>query len=78
MIEEVVKRLALCKTRKMQVEGQRSRFLKSSDGTRGDKDRKRKGERCIGLANYYHWFIKDFTAIARPLYDIVKKDQKWE
>ena len=30
------------------------------------------------MANYYHWFIKDFTAIARPLYDIVKKDQKWE
>jgi len=28
--------------------------------------------------NYYQQFIKDFTAIARPLYDMVKKEQKWE
>ena len=27
--------------------------------------------------NYYHQFIQDFVAIARPLHDMVKKDQKW-
>ena len=32
----------------------------------------------MGLANYYHQFIKDFAFIARLLHDIVKKDQKWE
>ena len=30
------------------------------------------------MANYYRWFIKNFAAIARPLHDMVKKDQKWE
>ena len=30
----------------------------------------------LGLANYYHQFIKDFVRIARPLHDMVKKDQK--
>jgi len=30
----------------------------------------------LGLANYYYQFIKDFASIARPLYDIVKKDQQ--
>ena len=32
----------------------------------------------LGLANYYCWFIQDFVSIARPLHDMVKKDQKWE
>ena len=35
-------------------------------------------QKFLGLANYYCWFIKDFAAIARPLHDTVKKDQKWE
>jgi len=35
-------------------------------------------QKFLGLANYYQWFIKDFTTIARPLHDMVKKDQKWE
>ena len=30
------------------------------------------------MANYYCWFIKDFAFIARSLYDIVKKNQKWD
>jgi len=35
-------------------------------------------QKFLGLANYYCWFIKDFIVIARPLHDMVKKDQKWE
>ena len=33
-------------------------------------------QKFLGLANYYHQFIKGFTSIARPLHDMVKKDQK--
>ena len=33
-------------------------------------------QKFLGLANYYWQFIKDFTVIARPLHDMVKKDQK--
>ena len=35
-------------------------------------------QKFLGLTNYYQWFIKDFAVIARPLHDIVKKDQKQE
>jgi len=35
-------------------------------------------QKFLGLVNYYCQFIKDFIAIARPLHDIVKKDQNWE
>ena len=35
-------------------------------------------QKFLGLANYYHQFIKDFTVIARPLHNIMKKDQKWK
>jgi len=34
-------------------------------------------QKFLGLANYCQ-FIKDFTVIARLLYDMVKKNQKWE
>jgi len=34
-------------------------------------------QKFLGLANYYCQFIEGFTAIARPLHDMVKKDQKW-
>ena len=34
-------------------------------------------QKFLGLANYYYRFIEGFTSIARPLYDLVKKDQKW-
>jgi len=33
-------------------------------------------QKFLRLANYYHQFIKDFTSIARPLHDMMKKDQK--
>ena len=34
-------------------------------------------KKFLGLANYYQWLIKNFTAIARPLHNLIKKDQKW-
>ena len=35
-------------------------------------------QKFLGLANYYCQFIKDFASMARPLHDIVKKNQEWE
>jgi len=35
-------------------------------------------QKFLGLANYYRWFIKDFTKIAVPLHVLVRKEQKWE
>ena len=35
-------------------------------------------QKFLGLANYYHQFIKGFAMVARPLHDLVKKDKKWE
>ena len=35
-------------------------------------------QKFLGLANYYWWFIKDFVSIAKPLHNLVKKDQKWD
>ena len=34
-------------------------------------------QKLLRLANYYWQFIKNFTSIARPLYDLMKKDQNW-
>ena len=34
-------------------------------------------QKFLGLINYYQQFIKDFAAIAKPLHNLVKKDQKW-
>jgi len=33
-------------------------------------------QKFLGLANYYHRFIKGFTSIVRPLHDMVKKNKK--
>ena len=35
-------------------------------------------QKFLELVNYYYQFIKDFVSIARPLHNIVKKDQKQE
>ena len=35
-------------------------------------------QKFLGLANYYRRFIKGFASIAKPLHDMVKKDQKWD
>jgi len=34
-------------------------------------------QKFLGLTNYYRQFVKDFSYIAKLLYDLVKKDQKW-
>jgi len=31
----------------------------------------------LGLANYYRRFVKDFAKIARPLYEMTRKENKW-
>ena len=33
-------------------------------------------QKFLGLVNYYRQFIEGFASIARPLHDMVKKDQK--
>ena len=33
-------------------------------------------QKFLRLANYYQQFIKDFAFIARPLYNLIKKNQK--
>ena len=35
-------------------------------------------QKFLGLANYYCRFIQDFATIARPLYNMVKKNKKWD
>jgi len=35
-------------------------------------------QKFLGLANYHQWFIREFVSIARLLYNLVKKDQKWD
>ena len=35
-------------------------------------------QKFLGLANYYHQFIQSFVSIARLLYNMVKKNQKWD
>jgi len=34
-------------------------------------------QKFLGLTNYYKQFIKDFVSIVRSLYNLVKKEQKW-
>ena len=35
-------------------------------------------QKFLRLVNYYCQFIQGFATIARPLYDMVRKDQRWE
>jgi len=35
-------------------------------------------QKFLRLANYYRRFIEGFVMVARPLYDLVKKDKKWD
>ena len=34
-------------------------------------------QKFLGLANYYRWFVKDFTTIAKLLHETTRKDKKW-
>ena len=34
-------------------------------------------QKFLGLTNYYRQFIKDFTRIAVPLYQLIRKKKKW-
>ena len=35
-------------------------------------------QKFLELANYYHQFIQGFAFIARPLHNMIQKDQKWK
>jgi len=75
----------------VQVESERSRVFGSGDWTGRNKDGGGEGKRCIGLANTevcqrYTKVLRidellplihpGLCLIARPLYDIVRKNQK--
>jgi len=34
-------------------------------------------QKFLGLANYYRQFVKDFAKIAKPLYEMTRKENKW-
>ena len=34
-------------------------------------------QKFLSLANYYRWFVKDFAKIAKPLYEMTRKEIKW-
>lgn len=34
-------------------------------------------QKFLGLANYYRQFVKDFAKIAKPMHQLVRKDEKW-
>ena len=34
-------------------------------------------QKFLGLANYYKWFVKDFSRIAKPLHEMTRKEMKW-
>jgi len=34
-------------------------------------------QKFLGLANYYRQFVKDFAKIARPLHEMMRKENKW-
>jgi len=34
-------------------------------------------QKFLGLANYYRRFVKDFAKIAKPLHEMMRKENKW-
>jgi len=34
-------------------------------------------QKVLGLANYYRQFVKDFAKIAKPLYEMMRREMKW-
>ena len=32
----------------------------------------------LGFANFYHWFIPNYSTVAHPLLDLTKKDNHWD
>jgi len=38
---------------------------------------KKQLQRFLGFANFYRRFIRDFSGVARPLYDLTKKTTEW-
>ena len=34
-------------------------------------------QKFLELVNYCKWFVKDFAKIVRPLYEMTRKENKW-
>jgi len=34
-------------------------------------------QKFLRLANYYRWFVKDFSRIKKLLYEMTRKNTKW-
>jgi len=34
-------------------------------------------QKFLELANYYKQFVKDFTRVAKPFHEMIRKDIKW-
>ena len=74
------------------MKGKRSRILRSSSWTKGNKNtlqekikiildwltsnKIKNVQKFLELADYYRQSVKDLAFIARPLYDLVEKKQK--
>jgi len=74
------------------MESQRDGFLGviiGEDGVRMEKEKVQRViewpvpksvkdvQKFLGLANYYRQFVKDFAKIARPLHEMMRKENKW-
>ena len=38
----------------------------------------KKVQSFLGFGNFYRWFIKNFSHLAHPLNDLLKKDKKFK
>jgi hypothetical protein len=38
---------------------------------------KKEVQSFLGFINFYRRFVQDFSELARPLFDLTKKDVKW-
>ena len=83
-------RLKLSKCAFHQTETEYLGFIVSQEGIKVDSiktkairiwktpTKKKEIQNFLGFCNFYPRFIKGFSKIAKPLYRLIEKDQKWE
>ena len=62
------------KLKRIKIEEEKVKDVLDQPTLQGVKD----VQKFLGLTNYYWQFIKDFVAIAKPLYNMIEKNQKQE